>query len=263
MNLFFSWSRLPWSRALGKRWGLLSCRTLSFAPLGAVSPCSAVHPLGIIRPIDIHCVDAKHTAVDPISRSPAALESHKRHNVCHAHFDHEDSEGRGQRAMVKPLFNELVSAVLGGSKGEKEPGKQRVGKTPSQGNSMCKSPEAGRTSVVRRKKARVVGADCGLLPMDITVVFLCTEEMLSSRGCSLSLLWAWPVEGTSVGGCLLAAVAFSAVQSQYFPSKWPFPPSIHPFFSQCDSFIPQISTEHLLYARHIVNIKLAAKIKIM
>lgn len=117
---------------------LLSCRTLSFAPLGAVLPCSAVHPLGITRPIDIHCVDAEHTAVDPISRSPAALASHTRHNVCHAHFDHEDSEGRGQRAMAKPLFNELVSAVLGGSK-VKGARKAAGRKTPSQEQHVQKS----------------------------------------------------------------------------------------------------------------------------
>lgn len=75
-----------------------------------------VHSLGFICPIDIHSVGAENIAVDPTSMSPAALESHKRHNICYAHFDHEDSEGRGQRAMGKPLFNELVSAVLGGLK---------------------------------------------------------------------------------------------------------------------------------------------------
>lgn len=52
-------------------------------------------------------------------------------------------KGKRTRAMAKPLFNELVSAVLGGSKGEKEPGKQRVGKLPVKGNNTCKSPEVG------------------------------------------------------------------------------------------------------------------------
>ena len=81
-----------------------------------MSLCPTVHSRGFVLPIDTHCVGAEDIAVDPISMSPAALESHKRHNICQAHFDHEDSDGRGQRARGKPLFNELASAVLGGLK---------------------------------------------------------------------------------------------------------------------------------------------------
>ena len=75
------------------------------------------------------------------------------------------------------------------------------------------------------------------------------EDLLEKGMATHSRILAWRIS------CHLDATSIKALLKRH-----PLQVS-HPFFSQCDSFIPQISTEHLLYARHIVNIKLAAKIK--
>ena len=104
--LFFRWSSVPWSRALGRGRGLLSCHTPPFIPLWAVSPCSAVCSLRFVHPADIHCARCwGHSSGPGIHGSCSSRGSHKRDTVFIISTVTMKTEGRGQRAVGKCLFN--------------------------------------------------------------------------------------------------------------------------------------------------------------
>lgn len=159
----------------------------------------------------------------------------------------------GNRGLWENLFNEVVSDTLGGWRVRRSQQSKGWGNFSVRRNSMCKGPWLKRSWWSEENKEGLCGWSS---PKNSADFFLYGGRSCFWLGLLSPSALSTACGGViSAGGCPLAAVAFSHIQSQYLPSRWSFLPSIHSSSYTNHPFILQMPTEHLLCARHIEKLE--------